>query len=109
MDEATQKLMRHLPGELLSELEPAAPIVISEAFDLSSFEPTPVFTIDISRTADSKLMHSWPKIARYNRGPEHRNARGDLNSLKALREMPVAVRRLNHPNETATIALAGLT
>ena len=97
MDGATQKLMRHLPGVSFSELKPAARIVISEAFDFSFFEATPV---------PSRLIFLGQQIQslctlgqRLRDIIEDRNTEmheETLKSLKSLREIPVAVRGLNH-------------
>ena len=97
MDKATKKLMRHLPGVSFSELKPVAPILISEAFDLSSFESTPF---------PSRLIFFGQQIQSLcTLGQRLRDIIEDQNtemheetlkSLRSLREIPIVVRRPNH-------------
>ena len=62
IDEATHKLTRRLPGVFFDELRPAGPIIISEAFGLSSVKETPI---------------SPQLIFPGQRRTEHRKAQGD--------------------------------
>ena len=97
MDEVTQKLMRHLPGVSFSELKPVTPIVISEAFDFSSFESTPITPQLIFLGQQIQSLCALGQGLRdiiEDRNPEMHE--GTLKSLKSLREIPVAVRGLNH-------------
>ena len=97
MDGATQNLMRCLPGVFFSELKPAAPITISEAFDFSFFETTPVppRLIFLGQQIQSlcTLGRKLRDIIEDKNTEMHEET---LKILESLREIPVAVRGLNH-------------
>ena len=97
MDGATQKLMRHLPGVFFSELKPAAPIMIGEAFDFSFFETTPIppRLIFLGQQIQS-LCTLGPRLRDIieDRNTEMREE--TLKNLESLREIPLAVRGLDH-------------
>ena len=97
MDRATQKLMRHLPGVFFSELKPTAPIMIREAFDFSFFETTPVppRLIFLGQQIQSlcTLGRRLRDIIEDKNTEMHKET---LEILESLREIPVAVRGLDH-------------
>ena len=97
MDKATSKLARRLPGVFFSELRPAAPITIREAFDSSSVKITPVSPQLIF---PGQQIQSLCSLGRRLRDIiDNKNAETHeetLKSLESLREVPVAVRGLNY-------------
>ena len=97
MDGTTKNLMRRLPGVFFSELKPAVPIMISEAFDFSFFELTPVppRLIFLGQQIQSlcSLGRRLRDIIEDQNAEMHEET---LKSLESLREIPVAVRGLNH-------------
>jgi hypothetical protein len=116
MDGATNKLTRRLPGVFFNELKPVAPIMISEAFDISSVETTPVppqlifpgQQIQCLCTLGRRLReiieeqnnegHEEQNNERHeeqNNG-RHKETLQTLKSLESLREIPVRLRRLNY-------------
>ena len=109
MDGATQNLMRRLPGVFFSELKPAVPINISDAFDFSFFETTPV---------PPRLIFLGQKIQslcslgrRLRDTTEDKNAElheETLKILESLREIPIAVRGLSHLMKRQTWRLMDL-
>jgi hypothetical protein len=109
MDGATQNLMRRLPGVFFSELKPAVPINISEAFDFSFFETTPVPPRLIFL---GQKIQSLCSLGRRLRDiTEDKNAelhKETLKILESLREIPVAVRGLSHLMKRQTWRLMDL-
>jgi hypothetical protein len=108
MDGATNKLMRRLPGVFFNELKPVAPIMISEAFDISSVETTPVPPQLIFPGQQIQCLCTLGRRLREiieeqnNEGHEeqsnerHEETLQTLKSLESLREIPVRLRRLNY-------------
>ena len=97
MDGATQKLMRHVPGVFFSELKPAAPIMTGEAFDFSFFETTPIppRLIFLGQQIQS-LCTLGPRLRDIIEDRNTEMHEETLKSLESFREIPVAVRGLNH-------------
>ena len=97
MDGATQNLMRRLPGVFFSELKPAVPIIISEAFDFSSFETTPIppRLIFLGRQIES-LCTLGRRLRDIIEGQNAEMHDETLKILESLREIPVAARGLNN-------------
>jgi len=98
MDGTTHKLTRRLPGVLFSELKPAVPIRISEAFDFSFDESTPV---PPQLVFPGQQIQSLCTLGRRLRdiieGQNTEMHEETFKSLESLREIPVSLRRLNYP------------
>ena len=98
MDEVTHKLVRHLPGVSFSELKPASTTLISKSFDFSFVETTPVSPQFIFPGQQIQSICTLGRRLRdimEGKGTERHEE--TLKSLESLREIPVALRGLNHP------------
>jgi hypothetical protein len=89
--------MRHLPGIFFSELKPAAPIMIGEAFDFSFFETTPIppRLVFLGQQIQS-LCTLGPRLRDIIEDRNTEMHEETLKNLESLREIPLAVRGLNH-------------
>jgi hypothetical protein len=97
MDKATSKLARRLPGVFFSELMPVAPITIREAFYSSSVKITPVSPQLIFPGQQIQSLCSLGRRLRDIIDDQNTEMHEEtLKSLESLREIPVAVRGLNH-------------
>ena len=102
MDTATHKLTRRLPGVSFSELKPAAPIMINEAFDfssqVSSLETTPVPPqLIFPGQQIQSLCTLGRKLHDIIEGQNTEQHEETLKSLESLLKIPLALRRLNYP------------
>jgi hypothetical protein len=97
MDGATNELTRRLPGVFFNELKPVAPIMISEAFDISSVETTPVPPQLIFPGQQIQCLCTLGRRLRdIIEGQNNETHEETLRSLESLREIPVQLRRLNY-------------
>ena len=98
MDEATHKLMRCLPGVSSSELKPAAPVKITEAFDFSFVETTPV---PPQLIFPGQQIQSLCTLGRRLRDIiDEKNTethKETLEILESLSEIPPALQDVNYP------------
>ena len=100
IDEATHKLTRCLPGVFFNELKPAAPVMISEAVDISSIETTgtlapPQFIFPGQQI--QSLCNLGRRLRDIIEGQNTEKLEETLERLGSLREIPVALRGLNYP------------
>jgi hypothetical protein len=97
MDETTHELTRRLPGIFFHELEPATPIMISEAFNFSSVETTPVPPQWIFPGQQIQCLCTLGRRLRDIIEEENTEAYEEtLRSLESLNRIPVALRGLNN-------------
>ena len=97
MDEATDKLMRRLPGVFFNERRPAGPVMMNEAFDFSSVETTPVPPQLIFPGQQIQSLCTLGRRLRDIIDDQNTEMHEEaLKSLESLREVPVAVRGLNN-------------
>ena len=109
MDKTTSKLARRLPGVFFSEYRPAAPITIREAFDTSSVKIAPVSPQFIFPGQQIQSLCSLGRRLRDIIEDENTEMHEEtLESLESLREILVAVRRLNHLMKRQTWRLMDL-
>ena len=98
MDEVTHKLVRHLPGVSFSELKTASTTLISKSFDFSFVETTPVSPQFIFPGQQIQSICTLGRRLRdIMEGKSTERHEETLKSLESLREIPVALRGLNHP------------
>ena len=98
IDEATHKLTRRLPGVFFNELRPAGPIMISEAFDLSSVEMTPISPQLIFPGQQIQSLCTLGRRLRDIIDEQNTERHKEtLEILESLSEIPVALRGLNYP------------
>ena len=100
MEEATHKLMRHLPGVFFSELKSSTPVMLSEALGSSSVGTTrPLVSPQL--IFPGQQIQSLCALGRRLRDIiEGQNAEmheETLKSLESLHTIRVALRRLNYP------------
>ena len=100
MDETTEKLMRYLPGVSFSELKPAVPVMLSEAFDFSLFN-TALRVVPPQLIFPGQQIQSLCTLGRRLHDIiEDRNTEmheETLKSLESLPDIPVSLRRFNDP------------
>jgi hypothetical protein len=97
MDEVTHKLMRRLPGVFFDEVQPSAPNMTSEAFDLPSFQTTPIPSQLIFPGQQLQRICTLYQRLRYIM--ERQNTEWDEDALKnlpSLREFPISSIGLKH-------------
>jgi hypothetical protein len=98
MDDATHGLTRRLPGIFFHELKDAEPMMINEAFDVSSTATTPVPPQLIFPGQRIQSLCTLGRRLRdiiEGKNPEMHDK--TLKSLESLSEIPIALRRLDHP------------
>ena len=98
MDDVTHELTRRLPGIFFSELKDAAPTMINEAFDVSSSATTPVPPQLIFPGQRIQSLCSLGRRLRDIIDEQNTERHKEtLKSLGSLSEIPIALRRLDHP------------
>jgi hypothetical protein len=109
MDGATQKLMRRLPGVFFRELKPGGPIMIKGAFDLPFFDATPVPPQLIFLGQQIQSLCTLGRRLRDIIDDQNIEMREEtFKSLESIRDIPVAVRGLNHLMKRQTWRLMDL-
>ena len=102
MDATTHRLTRRLPGISFSELKPAAPVMINEAFDFSSqgssVETTPVPPQLIFPGQQIQSLCTLGQRLRDIMGGQNTEMHEEtLKSLRSLLKIPLALRGFNYP------------
>ena len=98
IDEATHKLTRRLPGIFFHKLKDATPVMITEAFDVSStvITPVPPQLIFPGQRIQSlcNLGHRLRDIIDEYYSESHEET---IKSLESLGKIPIKLHRLDHP------------
>ena len=98
MDEATHKLTRRLPGIFFHKLKDATPVMITEAFDVSStvITPAPPQLIFPGQRIQS-LCNLGRRLRDIIDGHDSESHEETLKSLESLGKIPIKLHRLDHP------------
>jgi hypothetical protein len=97
MDAITHELMQRLPGVFFNKLNPAAPIMISEAFDFPSVVTTPVPPpLIFPGQQIQSLCTLGRRLRDIIEGQNTENHDDTLKSLESLREIPMSLRGPKH-------------
>jgi hypothetical protein len=97
MDAITHELMQRLPGVFFNKLKPAAPLMISEAYDFPSVVTTPVPPPLIFPGQQIQSLCTLGRRLRDIIEGQNTEGHGEtLKSLESLREIPVSLRGPKH-------------